>query len=117
MTSSTLASRQFSPAGPTRTDRATRPTPDLMGVFDRASGTLVGGRTTDLDRLAALLPEEDRDQFWLELRDALNQPGDALERTLQDWLETARALADPLNREILLGEYDASDFVEVERPE
>lgn len=74
------------------------------------------------------------DWTWLrhfdrdDLVEFLGEIGDALvvanrERTfepvrvvLRDWMTTANALADPLRRQILLGDPQDEDFVEVARP-
>lgn len=40
----------------------------------------------------------------------------AISRFFYGWFITLRALRNPVNREILLGDNDESDYVEVKRP-
>lgn len=61
---------------------------------------------TFLDELGAVLLVASREQSI-----------DQLDQLLADWRVTAEALADPEDREILLGGYSDADFVEVHRPE
>ena len=98
---------------------------DLLGTLaeaanatqERARRLLLQSVTTDLDQLVGPLPPEDRQEFQQDLREALNGPFERLEVVLEEWAITAHALRDPLNRELLLGEIDAADFIEVPRPE
>jgi hypothetical protein len=80
-------------------------------------------RPADLGQLAwlAAFDEDDRAEFFAELRDALSVAGatrDAgpVETCLREWRTTARALSDPLRRAILTAPGD-DDYAEVDRPE
>lgn len=69
----------------------------------------------------AVFSDEDLAAFVTELRDALlvaarEGSSGVLEGLIHDWRVTAAVLADDERREILLGHYDQSDFVEVARP-
>lgn len=64
---------------------------------------------------------EDLHEFVVEVRNALLIAGreeilGPLEETLSRWRVTAEALEDPVRRQILMGTFNADDFVEVERP-
>jgi uncharacterized protein DUF6247 len=79
-------------------------------------------RPADLGQLAwlAAFDEEDRAEFFGELRDALSVAGAAREagpvRTcLREWRITARALSDPLRKAILIGPGDG-EYAEVGLP-
>jgi hypothetical protein len=80
-------------------------------------------RPAELGQLAwlAVFDDDDRAEFFDELRDALSV-GEAtrdaapVETCLREWRATARALSDPLAREILTGPGD-DDYVEVTRPQ
>jgi hypothetical protein len=80
-------------------------------------------RPAELGQLAwlASFDEDDRAEFFDELRDALalaeaNRDAGPVETCLREWRTTARALSDPLAREILTGPGD-EDYDEVARPE
>jgi hypothetical protein len=80
-------------------------------------------RPAELGQLAwlAVFDEDDRAEFFDELRDALavaeaTRDAGPVETCLREWRTTARALSDPLAREILTGPGD-DDYAEVTRPE
>jgi Family of unknown function (DUF6247) len=80
-------------------------------------------RPADLGQLAwlAAFDEEDRTEFFAELRDALSVAGatrDAgpVETCLREWRITARALSDPLRKAILIGPGN-DEYAEVGRPQ
>lgn len=80
-------------------------------------------RPADLGQLAwlAIFDEDDRGEFFGELRDALSvaaatRDAAPVETCLREWRTTARALSDPLRRSILTAPGD-DDYVEVDRPE
>jgi Family of unknown function (DUF6247) len=80
-------------------------------------------RPAELGQLAwlAVFDEDDRSEFFDELRDALalaeaTRDAEPVENCLREWRMTARALSDPLAREILTGPGD-EDYAEVARPE
>ena len=80
-------------------------------------------RPAELGQLAwlAVFDDDDRAEFFGELRDALavaeaTRDAGPVETCLRDWRTTARALSDPLAREILTGRGDF-DYAEVTRPE
>jgi Family of unknown function (DUF6247) len=80
-------------------------------------------RPAELGPLAwlAVLDEDDRAEFFSELRDALTvaeatRDAAPVETCLREWQTTARALADPLRRAILTGPGDDDD-AEVSRPQ
>lgn len=80
-------------------------------------------RPAELGRFAwlAAFDEDDRAEFFDELRDALavaeaTRDSRPVETCLRDWRTTARALSDPLAREILTGPGDG-DYVDIARPE
>ncbi len=80
-------------------------------------------RPAELGQLAwlAVFDDDDRAEFFGELRDALavaeaTRDAGPVETCLRDWRTTARALSDPLAREILTGPGD-DDYAEVTRPE
>ena len=90
-----------------------------------AAGALSRGqaRPAELGQLAwlAVFDEEDRAEFFDELRDALavaeaTRDAEPVERCLRQGSTTARALSDPLAREILTGPGD-DEYAEVTRPE
>jgi len=69
------------------------------------------------------LDGEDRtaflDELWqllADVRDGTSGP-DELAAALDDWRTTARALADPSRRTVLLGEVAPEDLIAAERPE
>jgi len=80
-------------------------------------------RPAELGQFAwlAVFDDDDRVGFFDELRDALavaeaTRDAGPLETCLREWRTTARALSDPLAREILTGPGD-EDYAEVTRPE
>jgi hypothetical protein len=80
-------------------------------------------RPADLGKLAwlAVFDEDDRTEFFADLRDALSlaeatRDASPIEKCLGGWRTTARALSDPLAREILTGAGN-DDYAEVSRPE
>ena len=80
-------------------------------------------RPAELGQFAWLtvFDDDDRAEFFSELRDALavaeaTRDAAAVETCLREWRITARALSDPLAREILTGPGD-DDYGEVTRPE
>jgi hypothetical protein len=84
---------------------------------ERAHQRLIISTSTDLAELISPLEADDQAEFLEELREALNGSFERLQETLKEWAITARALRDPVNRGILLGEIEAADFIEVTRPE
>lgn len=65
---------------------------------------------------------EDLREFVQEVRDALlvaarEETVGILDEVLRRWRTTAQALEDPLCRQILLGQHQPGDFVDVQRPE
>jgi hypothetical protein len=80
-------------------------------------------RPAELGLLAwlAVFDDEDRVEFFGELRDALalaEATSDAapVETCLREWRTTARALGDPQRRAILTGPGD-DEYAEVSRPQ
>lgn len=80
-------------------------------------------RPAELGSLAwlAVFDNDDRAEFFAELRDALavadaTRDAAPVETCLREWRTTARALADPQRQAILTGPGD-DDYVEVSRPE
>ncbi len=80
-------------------------------------------RPAELGQLAwlAVFDEEDRAEFFGELRDALSvaeatRDAAPVETCLREWRTTARALADPQRRAVLTGPGD-DDYAEVPWPE
>ena len=80
-------------------------------------------RPAELGQFAwlAAFDDDDRVEFFAELRDALavaeaTRDAAPVETCLREWRATARALSDPLAREILTRPGDA-DYAEVTRPE
>src|SRR6266566_9112938 len=80
-------------------------------------------RPAELGQLAwlAVFDEDDRAEFFDELRDALavaeaTRDAEPAETCLREWRTTARALSDPLAREILTGPGD-EDYAEVTQQE
>lgn len=84
------------------------------------------GRAPSLAELGAWtwarhLPADDAREFVRDVGDALYascQEGSMgpLAATLAEWRATAEALADPVSRETLLGEWSPRDYVETDRP-
>jgi hypothetical protein len=92
----------------------------LLAVAALARGQT---RPAELGKLAwlAVFDEDDRAEFFAELRDALalaeaTRDAEPVETCLREWRMSARALSDPLAREILTGPGD-DDYAEVTRPE
>jgi hypothetical protein len=85
------------------------------------------GRTPDLNELGEwtwlrVFDREDLEEFVSEMSEALlvaarEETADLIDETLHRWRTTAKALDDPLRREVLLGSPRDEDFVEVKRPE
>jgi hypothetical protein len=80
-------------------------------------------RPAELGSLAwlAVFDDEDRAEFFGELRDALalaqaTRDATPVETCLREWRTTARALDDPQRRAILTGPGD-NDYAEVSRPQ
>lgn len=80
-------------------------------------------RPAELGQLAwlAVFGEDDRAEFFAELRDALSvaeatRDAGPVERCVREWRTTAQALSDPKRREILTGPGD-DDYAEITRPE
>jgi hypothetical protein len=80
-------------------------------------------RPADFGQLAwlAAFDEDDRAEFFEELRDALSvaeatRDAGPVETCLREWRMTARALSDPLRRAILTAPGD-DDYAEIDRPE
>jgi Family of unknown function (DUF6247) len=80
-------------------------------------------RPAELGQFAwlAVFDDPDRAEFFGELRDALavaeaTRDAGPVETCLREWRTTARALSDPLAREILTGPGN-DDYAEVTRPE
>lgn len=80
-------------------------------------------RPAELGQLAwlAVFEDDDRAEFFGELRDALavaeaTRDAVPVETCLREWRITARALADPHRRTILAGPGD-DDYAEVSRPQ
>lgn len=93
----------------------------LSTLLRRSTGTLT---TAALGELAWLrsFDREDIEEFLDELRDALiaakaDEDTEVLDECLHAWRVTARQLADPLRRSVLLGSRRSDDYVEVGRPE
>jgi hypothetical protein len=89
-----------------------------LAVLGRGSA-----RPADLGQLAwlAAFDEDDRTEFFAELRDALSVAAathDAapVETCLREWRTTAQALSDPLRHAILTGPGD-DDYAAVKRPQ
>ncbi len=92
----------------------------LLAVAALSRGSV---RPAELGQLAWLtvFDEDDRAEFFDELRDALSvaeatRDAAPVETCLREWRTTARALSDPLAREILTGPGD-DDYAEVTRPQ
>lgn len=67
------------------------------------------------------LDDDDLAQFLQEVRAAVSvayhdDDLNELEQLVRDWRATADELADPARREVLLGGFDAADYVEAARP-
>lgn len=93
----------------------------LSTLLSRSVGTPT---TADLGELAWLrsFDREDLEEFLSELQDAViaaraDENTAVLDECINAWRTTARELADPLRRSVLLDEYRASDYAEVARPD
>ncbi|MFG6197227.1 hypothetical protein [Nonomuraea sp. JJY05] len=80
--------------------------------------------TSELGELAWLrsLDREDVEEFLSELQDAIiaanaDEDTAVLDECLRAWRATARQLADPLRRSVLLGTHRSDDYVLVEKPD
>jgi hypothetical protein len=67
------------------------------------------------------LDEDDRRQFFRDLRDAASEAEAAcdaapVDRCLREWRATAEALSDPERRAALTSPHDPADFTEVQQP-
>jgi hypothetical protein len=65
--------------------------------------------------------DDDVNEFLLEMHPAIVRSAslarlDEVERTLSDWQRSARTLADPISRSILLGEVDDGEWLEAPYP-
>jgi|SRR5215207_715705 len=65
---------------------------------------------------------DDLESFLGDVREALvvssrERSAEPIQRALYEWRETARSLADPVRREILLGKSGEDDYVDAARPE
>jgi len=85
----------------------------LLATHDRALTTL------ELGSLAWLhsLDRDDQLAFVAELREALvlalsRRDGAPIRETVRAWRVTAAELDDPVRRQVLLGRFDARDYVE-----
>ncbi len=93
----------------------------LLAVARLSRGRVRPAELGQFAWLAVFDDDDDRAEFFDELRDALavaeaTRDAGPVETCLRDWRTTARALADPLAREILTGPGD-EDYAEVTRPE
>lgn len=107
-----------------------------LKVVARATANLLAielSREQDPDRRLALpelgdwtwlreFDDGDLDEFVGEMRRALvvasrEENGEPLEECLYRWRETARAISDPMRRQILMSSHSDDDFVEAKRPE
>ncbi len=88
------------------------------GVFRIIDNSRVwaGQASAYLREIVESLDEDDRAAFRADIESASTESSETFERTLQEWLTTARVLRDPLSRELLLGNIGVSDFIEVDRP-
>jgi hypothetical protein len=97
---------------------------DRLDVVERARAKPAGERApADFGDLTWLrhLDDDDLAQFLHEVRAAVSvayhdDDLSELEQLVRDWRATADELADPARREVLLGEFDAADYVEAPRP-
>jgi hypothetical protein len=98
---------------------------DRLDVAERARAKNPGERVPrDFGDLTWLrhLDDADLTSFIAEVRVAVSvayhdDDLTQLDQLLRDWRATADELADPLRRDVLLGEFRADDFVEADRPE
>jgi hypothetical protein len=98
---------------------------DRLDVVDRARAKPATDRDVhDFGELTWLrhLDDDDLTTFVTELRTAVSvayhdDDLTELEQLIRDWRVTAEELADPIRREVLLGDFDPDDYVEVSRPE
>jgi hypothetical protein len=92
----------------------------LLAVAALSRGSV---RPSELGQLAwlAAFDEDDRAEFFAELRDALpvaeaTRDASPVETCLREWRTTAQALSDPLRRETLTAPGEG-DYAEVTRPQ
>jgi hypothetical protein len=97
---------------------------DRLDVVERARAKPAAERVpADFGDLTWLrhLDDDDLAQFLQEVRAAVSvayhdDDLGELEQLVHDWRATADELADPARREVLLGRFDAADYVEAPRP-
>jgi hypothetical protein len=97
---------------------------DRLDVVERARAKPSADRVpADFGELTWLrhLDDDDLAQFLQEVRAAVSvayhdDDLSELEQLVRDWRATADELADPARREVLLGGFDAADYVEAARP-
>ena len=97
---------------------------DRLDVVERARAKPAAERApADFGDLTWLrhLDDDDLAQFLQEVRAAVSvayhdDDLSELEQLVRDWRATADELADPARREVLLGGFDAADYVEAARP-
>lgn len=97
---------------------------DRLDVVEHALAKPAGERTPrDFGDLTWLrhFDDEDLETFLTEVRAAVSvayHDDDLTEfqQLVRDWRVTASELADPARREVLLGGFEADDFVDVARP-
>ncbi|GAA0992404.1 hypothetical protein GCM10009555_081400 [Acrocarpospora macrocephala] len=92
----------------------------LSTLLRRSTGALTA---TALGELAWLrsFDRDDLEEFLCELQDAIiaaraDEDTAVLDECIQAWRATARQLADPLRRSVLLGPHLSEDFVEAGKP-
>jgi hypothetical protein len=97
---------------------------DRLDVVERARAKPAAERApADFGDLTWLrhLDDDDLAQFLQEVRAAVSvayhdDDLGELEQLVHDWRATADELADPARRKVLLGGFDAADYVEAPRP-
>ena len=97
---------------------------DRLDVVERARAKPAADRVpADFGDLTWLrhLDDDDLAQLLHEVRAAVSvayhdDDLTELEQLVRDWRVTADELADPARREVLLGGFDAADYVEAARP-
>jgi hypothetical protein len=98
---------------------------DRLDVAERARAKPIKDRVPlDFGDLTWLRHLDDADlaTFVAEVRAAVSiayhdDDLTELDQVVRDWRATADELADPVRREALLGEFDAHDYVEANKPE
>jgi hypothetical protein len=98
---------------------------ERLEVVERARAKPAADRVpADFGELTWLrhLDDDDLAQFLREVRAAVSvayhdDDLSELEQLVRDWRATADELADPARREVLLGGFDAADYVEAPRPQ